>query len=461
VHEDFWKAYNKFLEGNTEEANSEIPTIETELTISYDPVKDTDFGGLSEFIIDLNPKITETRIRLKYALSLKAIDSFFENIDVSDIEDNIQRKSTFFQRIDVLLPKCYALKIEAIDPSNDQNTKEASLKDFRKVFGAGFISAQRGLDDITHKDNDVLGKILGQLFMLAKQDNASKEDQSVVKQLTEQVLKAQDKINSDLNESLDQFFPTLNHFGYPGLEDPTFTTETVLDVEKILEGHTRIRYTEGCSIGLPEAYNGLGMRNLIFLLINLYKYYKVFLNSDITPNVHLIFVEEPEAHLHPQMQEVFIESMSTVSEEISKKYNKDRFWPVQFVVTTHSTHIANRASFDSIRYFLCSKDSAKQTVVKDFRYGFSGDQQEPDRKFLHKYLTLTKCDLFFADRAILIEGASERIMLPKFIKIANTGLEKKYLSVVEVGGAYAHHFYSLLDFLELKTEPDPKKWTAP
>ena len=40
-------------------------------------------------------------------------------------------------------------------------------------------------------------------------------------------------------------------------------------------------------------------------------------------------------------------------------------------------------------------------------------QANPDNiDFIRKYLTLTKCDLFFADKAIFVEGASERLLLP-------------------------------------------------
>lgn len=68
---------------------------------------------------------------------------------------------------------------------------------------------------------------------------------------------------------------------------------------------------------------------------------------------------------------------------------------------------------------------------------------------------MTKCDLFFADKAILIEGASERIMMPQMLakvdKEYDTNLAIQYISYVEVGGVYAHHFYKFLDFLQVKT----------
>jgi hypothetical protein len=98
----------------------------------------------------------------------------------------------------------------------------------------------------------------------------------------------------------------------------------------------------------------------------------------------------------------------------------------------------------------------RQTNVKDFRKGL-GQTSSTDREFLHQYMTLTKCDLYFADKAILVEGTTERILMPRLISIVDEkiGSEAKlahqYITTIEIGGAYAQAFYPLIDFLELKT----------
>lgn len=111
-----------------------------------------------------------------------------------------------------------------------------------------------------------------------------------------------------------------------------------------------------------------------------------------------------------------------------------------------------------MRYFLTKPreegSSILSTRSKDLRTELTSE--EPDNlKFLHQYMTLTRCDLFFADAAILVEGTSERLILPKAIEkfdIQNgRNIGGKYLSIMEVGGAYAHLFYHLIDFLELRT----------
>jgi len=177
------------------------------------------------------------------------------------------------------------------------------------------------------------------------------------------------------------------------------------------------------------------------------------------PGVHLIFIEEPEAHLHPQTQEVFIKQLTDAVATFSKDYPAGSEWPVQFVVTTHSSHVANTASFEAIRYFLTkpSLDGlSHHTRIKDFRKGLDAIPPK-DRDFLHQYMTLTKCDLYFADKAILVEGATERLLMPKLCQLVDqelpdkSKLVKQYLSIVEVDGAHGKLFTPLLDFLELRT----------
>jgi len=194
--------------------------------------------------------------------------------------------------------------------------------------------------------------------------------------------------------------------------------------------------------------------------LKLLECFKSFATKVPAAGVHLVFIEEPEAHLHPQMQEVFIRKLKEITALFSSQYNNGNLWPVQFIVSTHSSHIANEASFDSMRYFSAQPNpelpGVFTTEIKDLYSGLSNETYD-NRNFLHKYMTLTRCDLLFADRCIMIEGATERLLLPKMIEKVDEGqpddskLSSQYLSVIEVGGAYAHKFYNLLDFLNLRT----------
>ncbi|HDR1446998.1 TPA: AAA family ATPase, partial [Pasteurella multocida] len=338
-------------------------------------------------------------------------------------------------------------KVWAQDPNDDKNQRELSLNDVKKLIKVDFIHAQRGLEDITIKEPRPLGKLLEDFF---KSTSASKNDQdkSRIKELEDAVYSIQNNIQNDFTDKLTNLFPPLESFGYPGLGTQTFKAEVILDVEKILSNFTHVYYP-GDEINLPESYNGLGTRNLLVMLFQLAKFYKEFSIPQNSTQIHLIFIEEPEAHLHPQMQEIFIKQ---ISEAIKKLAENQVDWSPQCIISTHSSHISNATSFEHIRYFL-QDDKNRKTKIKDLRKDFSDTQTNKD--FIHKYMTLTKSDLFFADKAILIEGMAERLMLPIMIEKLDldnkTKLKNKYLTLLEVGGAYAHNFIPLLKFLELKT----------
>jgi hypothetical protein len=163
--------------------------------------------------------------------------------------------------------------------------------------------------------------------------------------------------------------------------------------------------------------------------------------------LHLILIEEPEAHLHTQMQQVFIREIQRIlPDESAAGFSR------QLVVTTHSPHILYAAGFTPIRYFrrIGGPGRKQHSQVLNLSEFYRTSEKEP-RDFLQRYMELTHCDLFFADAAILVEGTVERLLMPAMVHKSATSLESSYLSVLEVGGAYGHIFKSLIEFLGLTT----------
>ena len=459
AHEEFWTAFRSKMDGKSEdEVRKILPSIKAKLTIAYEKGL-ANLGVLGDCIIDLDTKCDKVQVQICYESRAGEISAFFTDLEFDTTKPEPPQKISFYHSMRDRVPKYYSCSVEAVDPGDLTNTKTLDWTTLRGVLASGFINAQRGLDDVTNKDRDVLGKVLEALLNNAMSDAADDKDRAIAKELDAAVQVMQTGIDAGFNRQLQTLLPAFSLFGYPGLADPGLRTETTLDVERLLSNHTKVHYEGVNGINLPESYNGLGARNLILILLRLLEFYKTFLVQKTAPNMHLIFIEEPEVHLHPQMQEVFIGQLSKIAAEFSKSIGNGRKWPVQFVVTTHSAHMANKAPFDAMRYFIAKSHlgtNLRSTEIKDLRSGL-GNNKDVDFDFLHKYMTLTRCDLLFADKAVLIEGMSERLLLPKMIETLETAipdapkLSNQYVSVVEVGGAYAHLFFPLVKFLELPT----------
>ena len=336
----------------------------------------------------------------RYELRDGAIDTLFAEQPAVELTD--ETRQAFFKALRERILSLFVANIWAQDPNDPTNRKQMSVTALRSLLKTGFVNAQRDLDDNTSRDTDVLARILEGLFTAAKSPTADQGDQLVAQALQDAVSDIQEMIANDFQGELKKLMPTLRTFGYPGLDGSEMETETTLDVERLLSSHTKVRYAGHHGVLLPESYTGLGVRNLIFILLQIVSFYRTFRAEPTAPGVHLVFIEEPEAHLHPQMQEVFIRQVSKIAHQLSSQEEAILPWPVQFVVSTHSSHVANAAGFEAIRYFLPTSGTGgvRRTKVKDLRKGLRRTPED-HRTFLHQYLTLTRCDLFFADKAAL------------------------------------------------------------
>lgn len=452
--DDFLAAKQMRREGKDEkDVLATLPIIAATVFVSYNPVNE--LGALAPFVIDLDPECKVAKIRIEYRPARMALSLLLDPPITAVGEDD---PAHFFKNLKEVVPKAYEYHLTAVDPNDSTNERIIELKQLGRLFQCGLVGAQRSLDQQKRGESNILGKLLEELFNTATSATATPADQTIAAELKAAVSSIEQSIHEGFNEKLTALLPKIKSFGYPGLNDPDLRTETSLNVVSLLSEHTKIFYTGVHGVHLPEGYNGLGARNLIYILLQLLSFHKSFRTNPVLPAVHLIFIEEPEAHLHPQMQEVFIKQLNAAVEAFSADY-PDQKWPVQFVVTTHSSHIANAASFEAVRYFL-SKPSAdgatRHSVIKDFKKG-ADKINEADRSFLHRYMTLTKCDLFFADKAILIEGPTERLLMPRIFQLVDAELDEskklsqQYISILEVDGRNAKIFSPLLDFLELRT----------
>ncbi|MCK9170506.1 MAG: AAA family ATPase [Treponema sp.] len=416
--------------------------------IDYSLEKDDDnLGALSPFIIDTDESITQVHILAKYEPVLSEENIFEVYSSVKTDEDGKINIEKIKQITRDQFPDFFKLTVYAVNPGNENLKQKNTSEELSNLFPVYKIVAERGMDESEQKNNAPLAKLLTLLF----KDNIDESLEGVngeirqLKQICSEVeTKSQDTVNKLLQEIVSKSFV----FGYPSAEDLKLIAVSKIALDEQVKANANLAYEEkNSSEFLPSTYNGLGYKNLIKIELKLVEFSKAIKENEEN-SIPLLFLEEPESHMHPQLQQKFIEYLASFFKSISIKQ-------IQTIITTHSSHIVNAVKFDQIRYIQKKKQDVAYKNVKDFSLA------DPDNAdFIQKYLTLNKCDLFFADKAILIEGTAERLLIPDMIdKCESAGkfgttkqnLKSQYYSLIEVGGAYAHKFIPFMKFLGIPT----------
>ncbi|XQA76281.1 AAA family ATPase [Xanthomonas sacchari] len=281
------------------------------------------------------------------------------------------------------------------------------------------------------------------------------------------------QFGKQLSTSFEAALQELETIGYPGLTDPKLTLTADLRPVDALTHASTVHYevpTHLADVGyinrLPEDSNGLGYQNLVSMVFALMsfrdKWMRVGKASKQSPTdevsippLHLVLVEEPEAHLHAQVQQVFISHAYGVLRRHDHLGDKEDLC-TQMIVSTHSSHLAHEADFASLRYFRRMpvnpiKGSVPVSRVVNLSRIFG--TEDDTTRFVKRYLKATHCDLFFADGAILVEGPAERILVPHMVRNREDYiyLTRRYLTWLEIGGSHAHRLRPLLTALGINT----------
>lgn len=353
---------------------------------------------------------------------------------------------------------------------------------FKGLIRIDEISAQRGFGDPEHSevDDGAITGVANRARRLSEQlrryynrhldpyENPDSQDLRALKAIEE----AQKAFDLRLKEGFKAALDEMQKLGYPGITDPKLNISTRLRPIDGLNHETAVQYVIPVNDGsntidmhLPENSNGLGYQNLISMVFWLMSFRDAWLRvgkaqtkvgnetETFIPPLHLVLIEEPEAHLHTQVQQVFIRQAYKILRE-HKDLRENTDLGTQLVVSTHSSHIAHECDFSSLRYFRrmpAKNGGAPTSCVVNLSDVFGSDADT--NRFVTRYLKVTHCDLFFADAAVFIEGPAERILVPHFIRHHDefSSLAESYITWLEIGGSHAHRLKSLIERLGLTT----------
>lgn len=419
---DFSLSLRTEIKSLTDSSKLNDLSIKMILEISYED-KD-DLKELSQFILDLDPAVNTVNILFECSISPKFISELAQ-IGANDRDRFIEKNLSGFLQKDV-----YAFaKPSDLDPANRKKLVKKKIEDIRELINFQILHAKRDVasSEVKSGARKVLSSLTTKYF--------NSKNQSDLKGITELLI----GMDKNLDKTYMDFFGSFldNAKSFLNLDNLKVTSN--LESKTLLEASSQVVYGEN-DLFLPENLNGLGVMNVLYLLLSIEIYKDEFLIEKKPLN--LFYIEEPEAHTHPQMQYIFAKKIKEVLAKVPQ---------LQTIITSHSSHIVSQCDFDDLRYIAKTDDGI---VIKNFAEDLKGKYKSPDDfKFLKEYLTIQSAELFFADKVIFIEGVSERILLPYFISQTANGkdsLDSQNVSVLEVG-ANSRVFQTFLDFLEIRT----------
>lgn len=339
--------------------------------------------------------------------------------------------------------RLYTYKIWAGNPENRVAADSDSLRKFdyqflnairdveRDMFSGRNTLLKRVIDffmDYEIKSDERLDEIQKSEKIRGRKDEFAENADEIINKLHMRLEAGNQEILSyakDIGASFDK--------SEPGFEGELTESELYSVLKLIIKQET--------GMTLPVDKNGLGYNNLIFMSLLLAKMQAdsdgkyMGSNAKVFP---MLVIEEPEAHLHPTMQDKFIKFLNKNIEQKKVK---------QVFITTHSTFITAAVQLDDL---ICLyRDGNKAHIAypgRTFWEDTEGKQiNEISKKYVQRFLDATKSNMLFAERIILVEGIAEQLLIPILAEYLGTSLADNHVAVLQVGGRYFEHFLRLFD----------------
>lgn len=387
-----------------------------------------DVALFTNYAVQTSP-LLESCLTYVYSLPQTEVEKYKK--DVADVTD----KYSLFKTIDDKYIRKYTHAIYG-GPVVSQN--QAQGEDLKKI-DFEFVNALRNVEDEIYGGRAALLRDVLRYFLdydlngdENREDNIALRHQNfindtheVLKNLVQRITTGKDNIIAYANKTGALFSDNILNL------EGDVSEGDLLAVLNLLVG-------DGEDRRLPVALNGLGYNNLIYISLLLAKMQSNakadFMGSSNVKAFSVLAIEEPEAHLHPQMQYQFLEFLRN---NIVDKHVKQVF------VTSHSPSLVASVKLDE----LCCLHRLVDGTVKVYSPKKVFATDEPAKKFIQRYLDATRADMLFAGGIIFVEGVAEQVLLPVFARLL--GLYdmwlKKHVIVINISGRYFDKFLKLYD----------------
>lgn len=294
------------------------------------------------------------------------------------------------------------------------------------IFGDVYFlpAIKNAADDFSSKDTSIFGKLLGEVVETMSLDNS--DWQETKKQLTNVFSKFSKYVDGMQNETRPEQLVNLEtELSQELLSwNAHFDIEiNAPDIDVILKSNASVWINDGTRTDIARKGHGLQRAVTIALIQLIAKRQSQAINNTETTNRaasksrYFIF-EEPELYLHPQAQRALFDSFLNLSETGS-----------QVILCTHSSNLISMDKYKSI--YIVRKESeeigSKITQCKDDLF----DGSEQDNWNLSYWINPDRSELFFAEKVVLVEGATDKIIIPALAK--QLGVFKHCYTIIDCG----------------------------
>lgn len=416
-------------------------------------------GNLAKLFMSLDPKDKTAIIRFEYVMTYELYLNAAKDYAVYCSKPG-KKKRTIREYIEKNHSKYFKQIIKSVNPADNEEYIEIKEKsDIQRIINFKYIKAIR---DVSNLDE---AKAKSQtLSKLAVKYCEARRQETLDESLLDDVLKESDiKLDKTYKKIFKDVITDIERFSY-GKGEAKLSVKSMLSASTLIKENANVVYSKESEF-LPEEYNGLGYMNLFAMIfyinIQIDEFRKITKSNQVPSDINLLYIEEPEAHTHPQMQYVFIKNIQAKLQEGRKGKEGEEEISLQMVLSSHSSHIVSQSDFEKIKFFYREDDTIHSKNVSDLKVEMtsSGKDGESRFRFLKQYLTLERSELFFADKVIFVEGDTERVLINAMMMktdIANKDvagyvpLMSQNISVVEVG-AYSHVFDEFISYLGIKS----------
>lgn len=394
--------------------------------IAEDDTNDESIIRLLPFlgIKELNENRTEKDGKVEYNIAAK-IKAVF-SLDVKHLDDykkefkSVHNYDEYFMMLNRFVEKYYSWNY-----TNGITDTKAEQKTATSVFDIRLIEAERTSEEVRKETKREIEAFTKDSEHAAELDALRKEVSNDLKEiLKESITKLSDLFENEDNEiGLKK--------GNVSIFSDVKANFSVADAYV-----TEVKDTKSGFV-VPLQHNGLGYNNLIniYMLIKLTEVQK-------GRDFKILCLEEPEAHLHPAMQYKLFKYL--------KNLDKKNELNQQIFVTTHSSNISAVAGIDNM-FMLAyerneeSSDCRQQCLEEQFKDSDGKTYKKEAKLHLTKFLDVTRSDMLFADKVILVEGIAEKLLMPLFMDACGCSYEDEHISIVEIGGKHFEHFVELFN----------------